>query len=152
LSGFDNIADALGVSPVLLERYLAAAMKIAPIAVGTYADGAVETIYRAPADLNQLHHVDGLPFGTRGGLLIRHNFPVDGTYEIKTTLWRNNAGRIRSRVAASARVLVDGARARRHRRHVGSPPLDDRLNTKTTAELTRPQSAGRSKRGRVEIG
>ena len=138
-AGFDNIADALGVSPVLLERYLAAAMKIAPIAVGTYADGAVESIYRAPADLNQLHHVDGLPFGTRGGLLIRHNVPVDGTYEIRTTLWRNNAGRVRGLESPhQLEVLVDGAHV--HGVTIGTPEqfaisFDDRLNTKTTAEF-----------------
>ena len=55
-----------------LERYLAAAIKIAPVAVGTYADGPVETTYSAPGDYSQIRHVEGLPFGTRGGLLIKH--------------------------------------------------------------------------------
>ena len=139
VAGFDNIADALSVSPALLERYLAAAMRIAPVALGTYADGAVESIYRAPADLNQLQHVDGLPFGTRGGLLIRHNFPVNGEYSIKTTLWRNNAGRIRGLESPhQLEVLVDGERV--HGVTIGTPDqfaisFDDRLNTKTTAEF-----------------
>ncbi len=139
IAGFDNIADALGVSPVLLERYLAAAMKIAPLAVGTYADGAVEATYRAPADLNQLGHVDGLPFGTRGGLRIRHTFQSDGIYEIKSTLWRNNAGRIRGLESPhQLEVLVDGARV--HAVTIGTPEqfaqsFDDRLNTKTTVEF-----------------
>ena len=139
VAGFDNIADALGVSPVLLERYLAAAMRIAPAAVGTYADGAVESIYRAPADLNQTQHVDGLPFGTRGGLLIKHNFPVNGEYTIKSTLWRNNAGRVRGLESPhQLEVLVDGERV--HSVVIGTPEqfaisFDDRLNTKTTAEF-----------------
>lgn len=138
-AGFDNIADALGVSPALLERYLAAAMKIAPLAVGTYADGPVESTFRAPADLNQLGHVDGLPFGTRGGLLIKHTFPTDGTYEIRTTLWRNNAGRVRGLESPhQLEVLVDGERV--HAVVIGTPEhfsvsFDDRLNTKTTAEF-----------------
>ncbi len=138
-AGFDNIAAALGVSPVLLERYLAAAQKIAPLAVGTYADGAVESTYRAPADLNQIGHVDGLPFGTRGGLLLHHTFPLDGTYEIRTTLWRNNAGRVRGLESPhQLEVLVDGARV--HAVTIGTPEqfavsFDDRLNTKTTAEF-----------------
>jgi hypothetical protein len=139
VSGFDNIADALGVSPVLLERYLSAAMRIAPLAVGTYADGPVESIYRAPADLNQTQHVEGLPFGTRGGLLIRHLFPADGEYVIKTTLWRNNAGRVRGLESPhDLEILVDNARV--HQVTVGTPEqfsvsFDDRLNTKTTAEF-----------------
>ncbi|MEQ1760533.1 MAG: DUF1592 domain-containing protein [Vicinamibacterales bacterium] len=139
VAGFDNIAAALGVSPVLLERYLAAAMRIAPVAVGTYADGAAESIYRAPADLNQLQHVDGLPFGTRGGLLIKHNFPMNGEYLIRTTLWRNNAGRIRGLESPhQLEVLVDGERV--HAVVVGTPEqfatsFDDRLNTKNSAEF-----------------
>jgi hypothetical protein len=139
VSGFDNIADALGVSPVLLERYLSAAMKIAPLAVGTYSDGPAESTYRAPADLNQTQHVEGLPFGTRGGLLIRHFFPADGEYVIKTTLWRNNAGRVRGLESPhDLEILVDGARV--HAVTIGTPEqfaisFDDRLNTKTTAEF-----------------
>ncbi|MBI4265289.1 MAG: DUF1592 domain-containing protein [Acidobacteria bacterium] len=139
ISGFDNIADALGVSPVLLERHLSAAMRIAPFAVGTYRDGPVESIYRAPGDLNQTLHVEGLPFGTRGGLLIPHTFPADGEYVIKATLWRNNAGRIRGLEAPhQLEFLVDGDRV--HEVTVGTPEqfaisFDDRLNTKTTAEF-----------------
>ncbi len=139
VAGFDNIAEALGVSSSLLERYLAAAMKIAPVAVGTYADGAVETTYTAPGDYSQIRHVEGLPFGTRGGLLIKHTFPVDGEYLIKTTLWRNNAGRVRGLEAPhQLEILVDGERV--HAVTIGTPEhfttsFDDRLNTKTTAEF-----------------
>ena len=139
VAGFDNIAEALGVSSSLLERYLAAAMKIAPVAVGTYADGAVEITYNAPGDYSQIRHVEGLPFGTRGGLLIKHTFPVDGEYLIKTTLWRNNAGRVRGLEAPhQLEILIDGARV--HAVTVGTPEqfttsFDDRLNTKTTADF-----------------
>ncbi|MGB7218801.1 MAG: DUF1592 domain-containing protein, partial [Vicinamibacterales bacterium] len=139
VAGFDNIAEALGVSSSLLERYLAAAMKIAPVAVGTYADGPVETTYTAPGDYSQIRHVAGLPFGTRGGLLITHTFPMDGEYVIKATLWRNNAGRVRGLEAPHRlETLVDGARV--HAVTVGTPEqfatsFDDRLNTKTTADF-----------------
>ena len=139
VAGFDNVAEALGVSSSLLERYLAAAIKIAPIAVGTYADGPVESTYSAPGDYSQIRHVEGLPFGTRGGLLITHTFPVDGEYVIKTTLWRNNAGRVRGLEAPhQLEILVDGARV--HAVIVGTPEqyttsFDDRLNTKTTADF-----------------
>jgi len=66
--GFDNIADILGVSPALQERYLSAADKISALAVGTPEVAvAGETIYQVPADRTQRGHIDGLPLGTRGG-------------------------------------------------------------------------------------
>src|SRR5690606_9869260 len=68
--GFDNIADVLRVSPSLLEQYLAAAAKIAALAVGDPQTRAVTSVYRAPPDLSQLDHIDGLPLGTRGGIAI----------------------------------------------------------------------------------
>ena len=54
------------------------------------------TTYRAPGDSTQIRHVEGLPFGTRGGLLIEHTFPVDGEYIVAPTLWRNNVGKVRA--------------------------------------------------------
>ncbi|HEY8518788.1 MAG TPA: DUF1592 domain-containing protein [Gammaproteobacteria bacterium] len=90
--GFDNIADVLRVSPSLLEQYLSAASKIAVLAVGDPATRAVTSVYRAPPDLSQRDHVEGLPLGTRGGMLIRHNFPLDGEYELRVFLLRNIVG------------------------------------------------------------
>jgi hypothetical protein len=133
IAGFDNNAAALGSSPVLLERYLDAAMKIAPLAVGRYRGGPVESIYRSPGDLSQTHHVEGLPFGTRGGLLIQHMFPVDGEYLFKVKLWRNNAGRVRGLWAEhQLEVLIDDARV--HVVTVGTQEqylssFNDRVNT-----------------------
>jgi mono/diheme cytochrome c family protein len=137
--GFDNIADLLGVSPVLLERYLGAAMKIAPLAVGDTENGPIEETYRPAADLSQTRHVEGLPFGTRGGLLIRHTFPADGEYVIKTTLWRNNAGRVRGLEAPhQLEISVDGVRV--HLVTVGTPEqyvssFNDRENSKLAADF-----------------
>ncbi|HEX6999885.1 MAG TPA: DUF1592 domain-containing protein [Gammaproteobacteria bacterium] len=90
--GFDNIADVLRVSPSLLEQYLAAASKIAVLAVGDPETRAVTSVYRAPPDLSQRGHVEGLPLGTRGGILIRHHFPLDGEYELRVFLLRNIVG------------------------------------------------------------
>jgi cytochrome c551/c552 len=81
--GFDNIADALSVSPALLERYVSAAEKISRMAVGDAGISPSTTTYRVPADLSQAGHIEGLPLGTRGGTLIRHNFPLDADYAIK---------------------------------------------------------------------
>ena len=81
--GFDNIADALAVSPALVERYAAAATKVSRMAVGNVLTSAFTTTYRVPADLSQTAHIDGLPLGTRGGILVHHNFPLDAEYDIK---------------------------------------------------------------------
>ena len=87
--GFDNVADVLKVSPVLLEQYLIAARKIGRLAIGDPAIRPVVETYRAAADLTQNEHLEGLPFGTRGGWTGRHHFPLDGEYEIKLRLVRN---------------------------------------------------------------
>jgi len=81
--GFDNIATALGVSPALVERYAAAATKISRVAVGSLQQTASTVTYRVPGDLSQASHIDGLPIGTRGGLLVRHTFPVDAEYSLR---------------------------------------------------------------------
>ena len=80
--GFDNIAGVLGVSPTLMERYLAAARKISRLAVGSPVPSAIEETFRIASDLGQDAHIDGLPFGTRGGTLIDFNFPEDAEYVI----------------------------------------------------------------------
>ncbi|MBM3819764.1 MAG: DUF1592 domain-containing protein [Acidimicrobiia bacterium] len=79
--GFDNIADTLGVSPVLIQGYVSAAMKISRLAVGDRTAAPAQVTYAAPAGLVQDRHLDGLPLGTRGGLLVRHTFPLDAEYE-----------------------------------------------------------------------
>jgi hypothetical protein len=89
--GFDNIAGVLRVSPSLLEQYLAAARRISSLAVGSDTD-VVRLAYRIPPDDSQEDHVEGLPLGTRGGLLFRHNFPQDAEYEFATFLLRNIVG------------------------------------------------------------
>jgi mono/diheme cytochrome c family protein len=82
--GFDNIAEALSVSPTLIQGYVAAAMKISRLAVGDRTAVSTQTTYTAPPGRSHAHHIDGLPLGTRGGLLVRHFFPLDAEYEIST--------------------------------------------------------------------
>jgi len=88
--GFDNMADALGVSPALLERYLSAADRISALAVGDPQITAAGETYATRADSHQLDHVEGLPLGTRGGLLITRHFPLDADYAISVKLYRSN--------------------------------------------------------------
>jgi mono/diheme cytochrome c family protein len=78
--GFDNVAGSLTISPTLLESYTTAATRIARMAVG-YWKAPTEASYIAPGDVGQTHHIEGLPLGTRGGMLIHHNFPADGEYK-----------------------------------------------------------------------
>ena len=77
--GFDNVAAALTVSPALMEAYLSAAGKISRLALGNVT-APTQWVFEVPADTAQNHHVEGLPFGTRGGILIPHQFPADGEY------------------------------------------------------------------------
>src|SRR5712671_3850789 len=90
--GLDNIADVLGTSPALIERYVGAASKISRLAVGDTDIGPLSTTYKVRGDLTQDHHIAGLPVGTRGGILIQHNFPVDGEYLFKFSLLKVNFG------------------------------------------------------------
>src|SRR5688572_8593508 len=78
--GFDNIATALTTSPLLLERYLAAGLRISELAVGDAAAEPAASTYTISTVVTQDQHVEGLPLGTRGGLLARHVFPADGEY------------------------------------------------------------------------
>jgi mono/diheme cytochrome c family protein len=78
--GFDNIATALTTSPLLLERYLTAGLRIAEIAVGDANAEPGTATYTISTVVTQNQHVEGLPLGTRGGMMIPHNFPADGEY------------------------------------------------------------------------
>src|SRR3954467_11040527 len=81
-SGFDNIADLLFMSPAIMERYLDAAEKISRLAVGDTRAPVLVNRYRLNPEQWQGEHVDGLPWGTRGGLSVSSHFPADGEYLI----------------------------------------------------------------------
>jgi hypothetical protein len=110
-SGFDNIADVLTVSPSLMERYLSASWNISRMALGNTAITPSTATYRVRPDLSQDQHIDGLPPGTRGGLLVDHAFPVDGEYVIKLRLWRNTFDLMRGMEDPhEIEIALDGAR------------------------------------------
>jgi mono/diheme cytochrome c family protein len=92
--GFDNIADVLGVSPSLLERYVAAAAKISRLAVGERDAAPAQVTYTVKGDLSQNQTLEGMPLGTRGGTTITHNFPVDGEYVIRLALLKLSFGQV----------------------------------------------------------
>ena len=91
--GFDNNADALSLSPVLTERYLGAAAKISQMALGHVRGSPVPETFNVPTDRNQgSRFSDDLPWGSRGGLAIRYDFPVDGEYLFELRLKEDGAG------------------------------------------------------------
>jgi mono/diheme cytochrome c family protein len=79
-NGFDNIAGSLTLSPTLLESYTTAAARVARTAVG-YWKSPTEATYLTSSDASQNHRLDGMPFGTRGGIVAHHDFPADGEYK-----------------------------------------------------------------------
>ena len=88
--GFDNIADVLSVSPALLDRYMSAAKKVTRQALGRPLPGPAIQTYNVPRLLIQNTRLsEDLPFGSRGGIAVRHAFPVDGEYSIKIKLQTN---------------------------------------------------------------
>lgn len=89
IEGFDNIAEALRVSPAFLEQSLNSARVVAQQAIGNPDARTGGTTYRAEG--NQYAHLEGLPLGTRGGILVEHNFPADGEYRL-------NIGNLASRL------------------------------------------------------
>jgi mono/diheme cytochrome c family protein len=109
--GFDNIADALGVSPILLERYLAAAGKISSLAVGDPDLGPAGETFRIRQDASQDTHIEGLPVGTVGGILAKTTLPLDGTYDFSIRLFRTNLGVVRGlEYEHQLEYTVDGER------------------------------------------
>ena len=112
--GFDNIADVLSVSPMLTERYLSAARKISRLAVGDPNLAPATEIFTVDKYLKQDGRVsDDLPFGSRGGLAVRHTFPVDGEYVVKIYLSRTYDGRLRGLADRhELEVRLDGALVR----------------------------------------
>src|SRR5262249_39955901 len=93
--GFDNVADAQGSSPALLQASLAAAREISPVEGGDPRIAAGSDTYTVRQDLSQDVHLEGLPLGTVGGMRARHTFPVDGEYEFQVRLYRTNLSAIR---------------------------------------------------------
>src|SRR5687768_15089603 len=106
--GFDNIANALTVSPSFIDQFLSAARNLSAQAVGNPSPRAIGVPYTIGNARAQQFHVDGLPLGTRGGAVIEHYFPADGEYKLNigdlvTGVWWFNVEHENTLVA-----LLDG--------------------------------------------
>ena len=109
--GFDNVAAALSVSPALLQAYVSAAAKISRLAVGDPMASSTIATYRAPRGLQQAEHLDGQALGTRGGMTIRHVFPLDAEYEIRVGRGGGGFGLEALGGDEEVEILLNGERA-----------------------------------------
>jgi hypothetical protein len=111
--GFDNISDALGLSPSLQEHYLGAAIKIAALAVGDPNISPTSQTWLIRQDLTQNQHLEDLPLGTVGGTLAHFNFPLNGEYRFQARLYRTNLNILRGlETAHQVEFSIDGKRIR----------------------------------------
>ena len=140
-SGFDNITVG-DLSPALLESYVAAADRISRLAVGRPLASVEVHTYKTEPEGTQEWHLDGLPVGTRGGMLFRHNFPVDAEYDIVIRLSRDRDEQVEGlRVPHEVELLIDGERVRVF--EVEPPPfIGDHSAVDQHLSLRIPVSAG----------
>jgi mono/diheme cytochrome c family protein len=107
--GFDNIASGLGISPALIQGYTSAAMKISRWVVGDMTTTESAQIYKAPASLSQDVHLEGMPLGTRGGLKVVHNFPLDAEYDFSVRGGGGFFNQGGARPSTRTIIMLDGA-------------------------------------------
>jgi hypothetical protein len=109
--GLDNIADSQAFSPALLEGYIRAAAKISRDALGDPKADPTSVVYKLPRTASQLRHVEGAPFGTRGGISVMYNFPADGDYTFRSLLHGTPTGQLFGWVPdEQLEVSIDGDR------------------------------------------
>jgi mono/diheme cytochrome c family protein len=99
-AGYDNIADVQTFSATLMEGYLRAAARISTLAVGDRNASPSEFTVKIPRTESQMRHVDGTPWGTRGGLALDYTFPADGDYTFRVMLHGTPTGQLFGSVAS----------------------------------------------------
>ncbi|MGH9144182.1 MAG: DUF1592 domain-containing protein [Vicinamibacterales bacterium] len=99
-AGYDNIADVQTFSATLMEGYLRAASRISTLAVGDRNASPSEFTVKVPRTESQMRHVDGTPWGTRGGLALDYTFPADGDYSFRIMLHGTPTGQLFGSVAS----------------------------------------------------
>jgi len=133
--GFDNVASVLKESPAFIEGYIGAARQAALLAVGDPTAPIAADVYRSAVGSPQHVHVEGMPLGTRGGLLVRHYFPLDGEYKFDVTLRQSQIYVKGLEFPHTLIITIDGQRV--FERSVGGPEdlkaQDQELATATQA-------------------
>src|SRR5687767_11328603 len=135
--GFDNIAGSLTISPTLLESYATAAARVSRMAVG-YWKSPTEATYLATNDASQNHRMDGMPFGTRGGIVARHDFPADGEYKFSIQNFGIGSFIPNEQLA----LIIDGERAHVWPYRGVGVAVGMTADTDGTLEVTVPVRAG----------
>jgi hypothetical protein len=133
---FDNIAEVLKVSPTFLDQYFAAARQVTVAAVGTPHARTQDVFFNGPPEAQeyQYMHLDGLPLGTRGGMLFSHNFPADGEYRF-TINGLVGAGYLWGELDPNTLLItVDGKRV--FQEQLGGPKDLDAVDLQQAAALT----------------
>ncbi len=138
--GFDNVAASLGFSPALVQAYASAAMKISRWAVGDATTTEFSSAYLPPPDLAQDKHIDGLPLGTRGGMKITHNFPLDAQYDVVISGGRSFGFTARPDITID--VTIDGIPATLDGQRINRVLLTAGPHTITAAIIDNVQPAG----------
>ena len=144
--GFDNVVSGLGVSPALVEGYVSAAAKISRLALG-HETAPSRKIYRVREDYSQEDHVEGLSFGTRGGILIHHYFPADGEYSISWDPVRTTVGALYGgdSLDEQLELTIDGTRVKLFKIGADVPisTTHDRTTSESPLRPARARSASR---------
>jgi hypothetical protein len=144
--GFDNIADSQTISSTLMEGYLRAASQISRLAVGDRNASATSTTWKVPRTASQMHHVEGAPLGTRGGLSVLHTFPADGEYLFKIMLHMGPTGDLFGGPYAGEKieVSIDGTR-------VALMDINPRMNEQDPNGLTMQTPTAHIKAGQHRV-
>jgi mono/diheme cytochrome c family protein len=141
--GFDNNADVLGVSPVLLESYLTAAERVTALALGDPKLPPTGEVFRVRQDASQDRHVEGMPIGTVGGQAFDLTLPLDGQYQFEVRLFRTNLGTMRGlEYPHQLEIAVDGERV-----HLASFGGDQEI----AASSENPTTTGNDVDGRFTV-
>ncbi|MBW8867779.1 MAG: DUF1587 domain-containing protein, partial [Acidobacteria bacterium] len=112
-AGFDNIADVQTFSATLMEGYLRAAGRISTLAVGDRSASPSEATFKVPRTQSQMKHIDGTPWGTRGGIALNYTFAADGEYTFRVMLHGTPTGQLFGSVASrneQLEVSINGER------------------------------------------
>jgi len=106
-ANFDNIADEQALSPTLLESYLNGAADISRMAIGDKDAPSIDSTFTNPSYMSQhpWDHVEGAPYGTRGGMVVDYIFPADGEYAFEVTFTNGDNSRFED-----VDISIDGQR------------------------------------------
>ena len=143
--GFDNVASGLGLSPALIQGYTSAAIKLSRAAVGDMSAGETTTVIQTPDRLAQDKHLEGMPLGSRGGVRIEHDFPLDGEYHFSVRgsfALARSIQRHRRGAGWTARRCAEPARL---------PPARHRRTARPDGRHIRQQAASGSERHLLRV-